>query len=287
MEKEQAKKILNSLIKRSVELQEIRRDSPAFEKWKRDTRVAITNIFGSSTAHIQDFEKIRFTLHSSSLATLEFEYQEAYVEGLQNSVAILESMLEEINQYWPSSTPETKETFPAPSITNDPIKVFVVHGRNTRLRDAVFDFLRSIGLKPIEWNQAVAKTMKGSPNIAEILDAAFNEAQAVIVLLTGDDEAKLRHEFRKDDDPIYEQELTPQSRPNVLFEAGMAMGRYPGRTILVQIGPHRHFSDIAGIHITLMNNTPEKRNELATKLANAGCKVDISGTRWFDAGDFL
>jgi predicted nucleotide-binding protein len=220
------------------------------------------------------------------LATLEFEYQEAYVEGLQNSVAILESMLEEINQYWPSSTPETRETSPAPSITNDPTKVFVVHGRNTKLRDAVFDFLRSISLKPIEWNQALAKTMKGSPNIAEILDAAFNEAQAVIVLLTGDDEARLRSEFLKDNDPSNERNLSPQSRPNVLFEAGMAMGRHPERTILLQVGPHRPFSDIEGIHITHMDNTPEKRSELATKLANAGCKTDTSGNSWYHTGNF-
>jgi predicted nucleotide-binding protein len=286
MEKEQAKKILNSLIKRSVELQKIERDSPAFEKWKRDTRVAITNIFGPKTEHIKDFEKITFILRSSSLVTLEFEHQEAYVKGLQNSVAILESMIEEIDQYWPSSTPKTKATVPALSITIDPTKIFVVHGRNTKLRDAVFDFLRSISLKPIEWNQAIARTKKGSPDIGEILDAAFNEAQAVIVLLTGDDEARLSNELLRDDDPDYEQELTPQSRPNVLFESGMAMGRYPERTILIQIGEHRPFSDIAGKHITHMDNTPEKRQELATKLANAGSKVDTSGSSWFTAGDF-
>ena len=143
-----------------------------------------------------------------------------------------------------------------------------------------------IGLNPIEWNQAIATTKKGSPNIAEILDAAFNEAQAVVVLLTGDDEAKLRAEFLEPGDPSYERELTPQSRPNVLFESGMAMGRYPERTVLVQIGQHRPFSDIAGIHITHMDNAAKKRKELATKLANAGCEVDTSGTRWFTVGDF-
>ena len=284
MEKERAKRILNALIERSVKLQKIPRDSPQFEKWKRDTRVAITNIFGSDTAHIKDFNRITFT---PNYMALEDEYQEVYVTGLQYSVAILESMIEEIDQYWPSSTPETKETSPAPSITNDPIKVFVVHGRNIALRNSMFDFLRAVGLKPIEWSRAISTTGKGSPNIAEILDAAFNEAQAVIILLTGDDEAKLHDKFIQEGDQIYEKELTPQSRPNVLFEAGMAMGRYPERTILVQVGQHRPWSDIAGKHVTLMDNSPQKRQELATKLANAGCKVDISGDSWFSAGDFV
>ena len=61
--------------------------------------------------------------------------------------------------------------------------VFVVHGRNRAARDAVFDFLRSIGLRPLEWTQALKLTKKGSPYVGEILDAAFGEAAAIIVLL--------------------------------------------------------------------------------------------------------
>lgn len=289
MEKEQAKKILNALTERSVQLQEIRRgrDSPDFEKWKRDTRVAITNIFGNSTQHIQDFENLITILYSPSYATTGLKYHGEYVKFLQSSAAILQSMIDEIDQYWTVSILETKQTFPAPSITNDPTRVLVVHGRDTRLRDSLFVLLRALGLQPIEWNQAIATTKKASPNIAEILDAAFSQAQAVIVLFTGDDEARLRHTFLKDDDSAYERELTPQSRPNVLFESGMAIGRYPERTVFLQIGAHRPFSDIAGKHITHMDNTPDKRHELATKLANAGCKVDISGNSWFSAGDFV
>jgi len=66
----------------------------------------------------------------------------------------------------------------------------------------------------------------------------------------------------------------------------MAMGRHPERTVLVQIGGHRPFSDIAGKHVTHLDNTPAKRQELATKLGNSGCKVNTSGTRWYNAGNF-
>lgn len=285
MEKEQAKKILNDLVKRSVKLQKIDRKSTEFVKWNRDTKTAITNIFGVNTEHIQEFNKIPFS--SNLMLATSYDHQHVYLRGLEESAAILQSMIYEIDQYWPSSTPKTKETTSTPSITPDRTKVLVVHGRNTKLRDSAFSFLRSIGLQPIEWPQAIAATKKASPNIAEILDAAFTQAQAVMVLFTGDDEARLRHSFANNHDPDYEKELTPQSRPNVLFESGMAIGRYPERTVLVQIGEHRPFSDIAGKHITHMDNTPEKRHELATKLANAGCKVDISGSKWFSEGDFV
>ena len=51
-------------------------------------------------------------------------------------------------------------------------------------------------------------------------------AQAVVVLLTPDDVAYLRHEYASGDgDP--ETSPTPQATPNVFFEAGMAVGHHP------------------------------------------------------------
>ena len=165
-------------------------------------------------------------------------------------------------------------------------QVFVVHGRNETLRQSMFAFLRAVGLKPIEWNQAIAATKKASPYIGEILDVAFREAKAIIVLASGDDEARLMERFTKREDPKYETDLTPQPRPNVLFEAGLAMGRDQGRTILVEVGNLRPWSDIAGKHVTHLDNSFQKRNELAQKLKVAGCDVDLSGQDWVTAGDF-
>jgi predicted nucleotide-binding protein len=51
------------------------------------------------------------------------------------------------------------------------------------------------------------------------------KARAVLVLLSPDDEAKLRDLFISPSDGSFERELTPQARPNVLFEAGLAFGR--------------------------------------------------------------
>jgi predicted nucleotide-binding protein len=164
--------------------------------------------------------------------------------------------------------------------------VFVVHGRNEKLRRSLFSFLRAIRLEPIEWRQAIKLTRKPNPYVGEILDAAFREAAAVIVLLSPDDEAKLKAEFLKSNDPLYEKQLTGQARANVLFEAGMAMGRNPDSTVLVQVGETRPFSDIGGRHVVHLSNSPETRTEFVTKLANAGCNVNTSGTDWLSEGDF-
>jgi predicted nucleotide-binding protein len=171
--------------------------------------------------------------------------------------------------------------------SRNPRRVFVVHGRNEAARTAIFSFLRAAGLDPIEWSEAIARTGSGSPYVGDALDRAFEEAQAVVVLLTGDDIARLGTAFIQSDDPRHEKELTPQARPNVLFEAGMAFGREPRRTILVQLGEIRPFSDIFGRHIVKLSDRPEARTLLLSRLKTAGCQVDDDHrTDWLSAGNF-
>jgi hypothetical protein len=72
----------------------------------------------------------------------------------------------------------------------------------------------------------------------------------------------------------------------VLFEAGMAIALHPTRTVLVQVGEIRPISDIAGRHLVRLTNAADSRQNLANRLATAGCPVDLSGTQWHTVGDF-
>lgn len=163
--------------------------------------------------------------------------------------------------------------------------VFVVHGRNSSARLAIFEFLRSIGLSPIEWHQAIAATGKASPYIGEVVDAALEAAQAVVVLWTPDEVVSLRPEYADgEDDPDLRPGL--QARPNVMFEAGLALGRAPERVVLAELGRLRHFSDMLGRHTVRLSNSVACRQELAIRLRTAGCAVDLSGTDWHTSGDF-
>jgi hypothetical protein len=58
-------------------------------------------------------------------------------------------------------------------------------------REAMFSFLRSLGLDPLEWAAIVAATGKGTPYVGEVLTKGFEIAQAAVVLMTPDDEARL------------------------------------------------------------------------------------------------
>ena len=64
------------------------------------------------------------------------------------------------------------------------------------------------------------------------------------------------------------------------------MGRYPERTVLVELGSLRPFSDIAGLYVIRMDGSSQRRQELAQRLRVAGCPVKLDGTAWHSAGDF-
>ena len=164
-------------------------------------------------------------------------------------------------------------------------KVFVVHGRNEVLRSDLFSFLRAIGLTPLEWHRGLEATKTGSPSIKQVIDAMFEQAGAVVVLLTPDDTAQLKPEFQSRSDDEFEKRYVGQARPNVLFEAGMAFGSHPDSVVLVSVGWVKPFTDIGGLHVTRLDNSPEKRSEFAAKLRAAGCQVE-TGSDWFKVGNF-
>lgn len=170
--------------------------------------------------------------------------------------------------------------------------VFVVSGRNKAAVKAVFDFLRALGIKPLGWNEAITLTKKASPLISEILDSGFEHAQAVLVLLTGDDEARLRKNYleSQNEGELDEERTRQQPRMNVIFEAGLALGKQPDRTILLKIGNVHLFTDISGRHFVEFKAegvTRDDRQSLVSVLRLAGVETDTSSSLdWLDAGDF-
>lgn len=84
----------------------LRRGTPEFKRWHRNTEIAIENVFGHDTRHIKDFTSLRYSLGAFSSATPDSAFQEAYQRGLANAQQILGSMIEEITEYW-SDSPAT------------------------------------------------------------------------------------------------------------------------------------------------------------------------------------
>lgn len=165
-------------------------------------------------------------------------------------------------------------------------KVFIVHGRNNAFKSKICEYLRLIGLTPLEWEMLITDT---TPFTFNVVEHGFKEAQAVLILLTGDDEAKCIEEYLQNDDEDYEKKLTPQPRLNVIFEAGMALALYKERTIIVRFGRQRKFTDIEGMNfinlsdISAANATSTFKTSLNKRLANCGCDIDTkTNNEWID-----
>jgi len=165
-------------------------------------------------------------------------------------------------------------------------KVFVIHGRNQIAHSSICAFLISIGLEPLEWGTLIEACGTTTPHITDIIDAGFRLAQAVVVLLTPDDEGRLREELWGKNESEDEKHFKFRPRQNVLFEAGMAMSSHRRRTILIELGKIHIPSDILGIFTVRLDDSKEKREDLIRRLIMSECSVNLDGVEWETAGDF-
>ncbi len=170
----------------------------------------------------------------------------------------------------------------------DPKKVFIIHGRNVAARTALEHFLRALDLQPVDFDQLAADE-GGTAFIGDIVRAGLKRAQGIVALFSPDEYAGLRPDHRGPHDKS-EEILRWQARPNVIFEAGMAYGMAPERTVLVTLGTDvALFSDVAGVHVVRLNNGSQSRSKLRQKLIGIKCDIDQRADSWTDparSGDF-
>jgi predicted nucleotide-binding protein len=143
----------------------------------------------------------------------------------------------------------------------DPKRVFVIYGQNTDAYKHMLKFLRALKLNPISFSD-LATECGSSPTIYDVVCHGMEEAAVVVAMFTPDECAWLRPAHNGGrrsggDSPRW------QARPNVIFEAGMAMARCREGTILVLLGGDvKLFSDLAGVLYVELNNSPRQRNLL-------------------------
>jgi predicted nucleotide-binding protein len=146
--------------------------------------------------------------------------------------------------------------------------VFIVHGRDKITLQSVVEYLKQNGLMPLTFEETKELVETSVPTILEVVDKGMAAAQAVIVLLTPDDEARLKESG---------EESKGQARPNVIFEAGIAFGRYRKRTVLVEYEEPSMFSDLHGFYVVRLKEADgglEGFQDLRKQLKVAGCELD-------------
>lgn len=168
-------------------------------------------------------------------------------------------------------------------------RVFIVHGRDLAARDELKLCLVSLGLD-VEPFEHVADRLAAMPIISDVVRAAIEHAEVIVVLFTPDEQAALF-------DPITARFVDSepaaarwQARPNVIFEAGWAFGLKPDQTVFVSVGEATTlFADVGGHHVIRLD-APGGKAQLRRRLAPlCGSHFALEDNLWAsapDTGDF-
>ncbi len=236
--------------------------SPEFIKWRRNTKIAIAHTFEKDSSQMEDFDGISYSLFALSSSTTDSDWQQAYIEGLERSTAILQSMIEEIEEYWEDESFTEISTSQNQTSSEHMRDVFIIHGRDEGTKEAVARFIEQLRLNPIILHE--------QPNQGQTIIEKFErhaEVAFAIALLTPDDTGGLSGE---------EQSLKPRARQNVIFELGYFTGKLDRGRVCALKGENVEIpSDYDGVLYIPLDESGGWKMTLMRELKSAGFEVDV------------
>ena len=256
---ERLRKVLNGI----QELKALPRGSPEFGRWRRNAEVAIVNTFGRESSHVADFKNIRFTLTAFRSGTPASRFQAAYMRGLESAASVLESMLDEIEEYWEEDNQSSEVADSEVKTPKSTKKVFIIHGHDESARETVARFLEKLELEPVILHE---QPNKGRTIIEKFVDYA--DVKFAVVLLTPDDVGAIKGKHA---------DLRPRARQNVVFEFGYFIGRLGRESVCALVkGEIEKPSDSDGILYVPSDENDGWKIRLLRELKAAGFEVDAN-----------
>ena len=255
---------LTKILLDSLFLREKSDESPEFAKWIRGAHAAIAYAFGERSRQLSDFNGVDYTtpIGYGDEDGIFHHTDNPYFKGLDLAEAILESMIDEIVEYWEddnvpipdSATTDRRQ----PAVTSR--RVFVVHGRDEGAKESVARFLQKVGLEPVILSELPAKGQTIIEKFKSNSDVGFS-----VALLTPDDAGALDGEA----------ELIPRARQNVVFELGFFIGKLGReRVCALTKGEPEIPSDYAGVEYIPLDDHGAWQMKLFRELRAAGFDID-------------
>ena len=258
----QSKARAKELLLNALDLMRVMKKLPAgsqkFDKWHSDTKVAIESVFGQNS---RESEKFDGAIVKSDRRGPRAS-QDAYIVSSERAGVILQSMIDEIEKYWPDddqgqnpfATPKTQKQ----SITN---QVFIIHGRDAGTKNTVARFLESLDLQPVILHE---QPDRGRTIIEKFEDYA--QVDFAIALFTPDDFGGL-----EGDDP------QSRARQNVVFEFGYFIGKYGREKVRALVKGNIEIpSNYSGVLNIPLDDSDGWKMHLVRELRSAGFDVDAN-----------
>ena len=262
--KAKALKRLRAVLSEIPMLQQLENGSQQFQKWHRNAEICIANTFGEKSKHVNDFTHISY---SPSMIFLgdnnSHAFQQSYIEGLNSAQATLESMIEEIEEYWGDQNRKSTTSIAQDKGSTNANEIFIIHGRDNETKMTVARFLEHLDLKPIILHEQ-------SNQGRTIIEKFEQHAQVgfAVALLTPDDIGALQEGARN---------LKSRARQNVIFEFGYFIGRLGrNRVCALTKGDVEIPSDYDGVVYIPLDDSGGWKMELVRELKGAGIDVDAN-----------
>ena len=239
--------------------------STQFIQWKRDTRVAVSHVFGEGSSQVQELDRIRYTPIAVTIGSYSLEerqMREGFVGGISTTTATLRSMINEIQEYWPDDT-QAQGTAKGLE-TLQPVlsrRVFVIHGSDHGTRDTVARFLEDLDLEPVILEEQPDGGLTVIEKFEENASGAF-----VVALLTPDDVGGSS-----------QSELRPRARQNVILELGYFLAKFGRDKVRALLqGDVEIPSDLAGVLYIQLDVHGGWKTRLIREMSNAGLNIDAN-----------
>jgi predicted nucleotide-binding protein len=278
-QKSEALAILRKALEKIPDLRQLGRGKPEFEKWRRNTEIAIAEIFGENSQNVRDFIKIHYSPIIMFSNTTDAMFQKAYHNGLDSASSVLQSMIKEVEKYWDEDAilkpeklekaekpnkPEKSVDFPA--VLHELRKadeIFIIHGQDKSVMENVAEFITKLGLEPIILHD---QSGQGRTIIEEL--EQHTRIGFALVILTPDETCSLNEAG---------SEGKLHARQDVIFEFGYFLGRLGRQRVCALAGENVEVpSDYPGVLYIPLDTAEAWKIRILKVLKTAGYKVDAN-----------
>lgn len=238
---------------------------PDFQKLyaiRRRAEMIIHQVFGDSSRYLRNLADISFT--PMSLSSNPNEEHRMWLSGKSNMLSLFNTILEELELFGVTSEARKKTHQVEVKFSN---RIFIVHGHDEAMKQAVARVLEKLGLEPIILHERASEGRTVIEKFTDYSDVAF-----AVVLLSPDDMA-----YSKDQSP---ENAKLRARQNVIFELGFFIGKLGRERVLILHQQDSNFempSNYAGVLYAPYDDSGGWQFDLIKELK--ACNYDVDANK--------
>jgi predicted nucleotide-binding protein len=252
-------------------------DSKALDALRRRAEMVIRNIFGNLSRYVKDVSEISF--YPIAYPVPEEYSRRDWEDGKSSFLNLISTMEEELKLFGTAAHPFAPRgrSVPNNEVAKPPVlkkgskdspkpTVFVVHGHDEEMKQAVARTLTTLGLDPVILHERPNQGRTVIEKFADYADVGF-----ALVLLSPDDQARARV---PPDGP-----LKTRARQNVILELGYFLGRLGREKVVALFRQDLEFempSDYSGVIFVPYDPAGRWQFDVLRELKVAGYQVDAN-----------